>query len=369
MNVNVFVHETGTSAEVDVSHDDSILTVKQNACRALQIRGGMTELRAHGCALDEEAKVADTHVSHGDELELRCTYADVKCPAEYSYETAAFAVTLSPCGKLCLLAGAKHVAIWETETGCRLQCHLSRQRLAAYNYMAAMSMCGQWLFVASHDPLVQLDAATGAKVRTLSHLYTCSVYATLCGRYVVSSHCRDDVVIMHNLHSGTTVKRFEHMGLKEASGLAVADDSTWLCTVGEDGVRVWSMETYEGELVIASESCTCVAISPFCEYFAVGRSDGPWSFHKRDGTLLLQSSQVAAIDRLLFSPCGKWILSHTGEDDGLCQLDTATGTRVRRITDCQTSFAISPCSRFLFALRSDNAIHVCELDGTDDPYS
>ena len=113
------LEESGVTATVEVPCEADVAAAKEVACTALAVSPASVEMRIGTQVLEGTCRLQDTAFCAGVQVVLACPrFADIKCPAEYSFERSSrhAAMSLSLCGTLCIYVYDRNVVGFDTET-------------------------------------------------------------------------------------------------------------------------------------------------------------------------------------------------------------------------------------------------------------
>ena len=368
MDMTFVLEESGVTATVEVPCEADVAAAKEVACTALAVSPASVEMRIGTQVLEGTCRLQDTAFDSGVQVVLgRPRLADIKCPAEY---TAARAreLLLSRCGTLCIYGNwSGHVGGFDTETFDTVFSFKVDKRVGG---PPAISQCKTRCYLACWEEGLLKVALPGGEVLRKVDGYSRSVFA--CGGVVVSrgndgvSVYDEDLTLLHTL---------SHKGCYD---ITVSDCGGWVMTsLSAEKARLWDVNT--GEAVVCMTGKTTgrmVALSRSASVFAVGVRN---TVHLYDwNSVALRSVDVArAVRGMQFTPCGKYFLVMVvADEDDYCeewgedtydwpeynvqlhQYDVATMSCVRVLPPQSRhgSFAISPCSRVVVAMRPDGII-------------
>ena len=102
MDVTFVLEESGVTATVEVPCEADAAAAKEVACRALAVSPASVEMRIGTEVVEGTCRLQDTAFDAGTQVVLAACYADMKCPAEHSFEGDLYHFSLSPCGTLCV---------------------------------------------------------------------------------------------------------------------------------------------------------------------------------------------------------------------------------------------------------------------------
>ena len=369
MDVTFVLEESGVTATVEVPCEADVAAAKEVACTALAVSPASVEMRIGTQVLEGTCRLQDTAFDAGVQVVLACRFADIKCPAEYSVEAPTggqginvYLLSLSPCGALCLFA----------QTGGYVTGLDTKIFKTAFNFKVdievygapAISRCNTRCYLACGDCLLEVAPPGGEVLRKVDGP---SYEVVACGGVVVSQGEGSVSVYDEDL---TLLRSLRHKGCTEWGGsVAVSDCGGWAISssFSEKNARLWDVNTGEAVACVPVSRCA-VALSSSASVFAVrinvGRMAATPSVQLYDwsGASLQNVTISGDVRDLRFTPCGKYLVVRVRKrtDDGelhaeLQQYDVATMSCVHVIPDVTGySFAISPCSRVVMFLSSDN---------------
>ena len=363
MDVTFVLEESGVTATVEVPCEADVAAAKEVACTALAVSPASVEMRIGTQVLEGTCRLQDTAFGAGVQVVLARRFADIKCPAEYSFEGAVPHVSLSRCGTLCLYSDSKHIHGFDTETfetafafdmvnDCFLYGPPVISRCKTRLYMP----CGEDF--RNVDDIREVALPNGEVLRKVDGT-SMSLYA--CGSVVVS-WCEDGVSVYDE--DLTLLRSLSHEGCKT---VAVSDCGGWVLTssFSEKNARLWDVNTGEAVACVPVDgSRSFVALSRSASVFAVGLYvDGAQRMQLYDwsGAAFQYTTTSGNVLDVQFTPCGKYFVVHKFTDNGelhaeLRQYDVATMSCVLAIPDVNgLSFAISPCSRVVVFVSRERA--------------
>ena len=371
MDVTFVLEESGVTATVEVPCEANVAAAKEVACTALTVSPASVEMRIGMQVLEGTCRLQDTAFDAGVQVVLACPrLADIKCPAEYTAEPQATSLTLSRCGTLCVHSNESgHVGGFDTETfDTVFKFKVDNEVFGP----PAISQCKTRCYLACKDCLLELALPGGEVLRKVDGP---SVSIRTCGSVVVSKG-KDGVSVYDE--DLTLLRSLSH---EECRDLALSDCGGWVmtsitCSSEEDNARLWDVNTGEAVACVPAEGWWCiVALSRSASVFAVG-SDSSVRLYDWSGAALLSVDIDGDVQRMQFTPCGKYLVAKvevymadedTDDTDGssiysdfksyLHQYDVATMSCVRVMSQTEhAEFAISPCSRVVVVMQSDGVI-------------
>ena len=346
MDVTFVLEESGVTATVEVPCEADAAAAKEVACTALAVSPASVEMRIGTQVLEGTCRLQDTAFDAGVQVVLaRPRLADIKCPAEYLLAHMGD-LTLSRCGTLCVYShGRRHVGGFDTET---FDTVFSFKVGACEAVVApAISRCKTRCYLACEDCLLVVALPGGEVVRKVD----VPSYDVFAGGSVVVSKGKDGVSVYDE--DLTLLRTLSHEG---CNGVAVSDCGGWVITSSHfQKARLWDVNTGEAVACVPAWRRYGVALSRSASVFAVGQGN---SVHLYDWSgAALRSVDVGenTIERMQFTPCGKYLVYHEEYNDRrtrLHQYDVATMSCVRVFSGpFAFSFAISPCSRVVVAVQ------------------
>ena len=366
MDVTFVLEESGVTATVEVPCEADVAAAKEVACTALAVSPASVEMRIGTQVLEGTCRLQDTAFDAGVQVVLACPrFADIKCPAEYSFEGTVQHVSLSPCGTLCLYSDSEYVRVFNTETFETAFAFDVGSDCFVYG-PPAISRCKTRCYLPCGDDYRKVNGIhevalpSGEVLRKVDDR-SMAVYA--CGGVVVSKG-KDGVSVYDE--DLTLLRSLSHEGCME---VVLSRCGGWVITssYSESNARLWDVNTGETVACVPADGWrSFVALSRSASVFAVGvNADGAQTvqLYDRSGAALQNAIMSGISSAVQFTPCGKYLVGHVQEyaDDGtlrdaeLRQYDVATMDCVLAIPGVNSlSFAISPCSRVVVFLSSDS---------------
>ena len=360
MDVTFVLEESGVTATVEVPCEASAAAAKEVACTALAVSPASVEMRIGTQVLEGTCRLQDTAFGEGVQVVLARSFADIKCPAEYSveaeYRVGALTrmeemdinhVSLSPCGALCLFTQkAGYVTGINTDTfSLAFRFKVDSEVCGA----PAVSRCRRRCYLACRDSMHEVALPDGEVLRKVDG-YSRLVFA--CGGVVVSrgqmsvSVYDEDLTLLRSLSD------------KGCGNVAVSHCGGWVITSSEDErkARLWDVNTGEAVDCVPADGWNA-ALSGSASVFAVDYS-GKVQLYDWSGVALgtFEREQHSSFCTMQFTPCGKYLVVRYVDfcrAHSLHQYDVATMSCVRVFPDVAPgSFAISPCSRVVVFINS-----------------
>ena len=367
MDVTFVLEESGVTATVEVPCEADVAAAKEVACAALAVSPASVEMRIGTQVLEGTCRLQDTAFDAGVQVVLaRPCFADIKCPAEYTVNTATLTeyLSLSLCGTLCVYGphGSGYVGGFDTET---FETVFSFKMGNGMCSRPAISPCKTRCYLACWNCLLQVALPGGEVLREVDGL---SAFVFARGGVVVSrgrdgvSVYDEDLTLLRFLSCQGACRKME---VSRCGGWVVAN------SYNEGNVRLWDVNTGASVACVPVEGWCSVALSRSASVFAVGVGNNvhlyDWS-----GAALHNVDVGGDVEGMRFTPCGKYlvvaILTNDDEDDegddegddasnfDLHQYDVATMSCVRVIPQSSSAFAISPCSRVVVDMQPDGVI-------------
>ena len=363
MDVTFVLEESGVTATVEVPCEAKVAAAKEVACTALAVSPASVEMRIGTQVLEGTCRLQDTAFGAGVQVVLACPrFADIKCPAEYSWRQQADYLSLSRCGTLCVyspevcvLMGecTGHVGGFDTET---FDTVFSFKVCADEVGPPAISQCKTRCYLACWREGLLKVALPGGEV--LRKVDDCSSSVFACGGVVVSKGVNGVSVYDEDL---TLLRSLSHEGCRE---VAVSDCGGWVITSSrkEKNICLWDVNTGEAVACVPG-GWRYVALSRSASVFAVGM-DNTVQLFDWSGAALRSVDMGGKVECVQFTPCGKYLVVRSfdvecddDEDAPLHQYDVATMSCVHVIPHRSGgSFAISPCSLVVVVMQSDGVI-------------
>ena len=355
MDVTFVLEESGVTATVEVPCEADVAAAKEVACTALAVSPASVEMRIGTQVLEGTCRLQDTAFDSGVQVVLACPrFADIKCPAEYSAQGTVYDLLLSRCGALCLYRNRTSVHGFHTETfetAFAIDVHCASSA-------PAISRCKTLCYVPCRYYFLKI-ALPGGEVLRRVHVASESVFAS--GNVVVSQG--DDGISVYD-EDLTLLRSLSHEG---CNGVAVSDCGGWVITssYSSKNARLWDVNTGEAVACVPSDGYSA-ALSRCASVFAVVDNDQARRVQLYDwsGAALQNATISGCFCDLQFTLCGKYLVAYVKRtDDGalraeLHQYEVATMSRVLVIPDVSAtydeSFAISPCSRVVVFVSSNN---------------
>ena len=355
MDVTFVLEESGVTATVEVPCEAKVAAAKEVACTALAVSPASVEMRIGTQVLEGTCRLQDTAFDAGVQVVLARRFADIKCPAQYTGQEQTRRMSLSRCGTLCLISDGANVVGFDTET---FDTVFSFEVDTDGNTASpAISRCKTRCYLACEDHLLEVALPGGEVVRKVDDTSE-SVFA--CGSVVVSEGYDGVSVYDEDL----TLLRF--LSHERCMKFAVSDCGGWVITASyrEKNARLWDVNTGEAVACVPARGWCCVALSRPASVFAVSDSDtvdgvcsNKVQLYDWSGAALRSVDVEGRVERMQFTPCGKYLVSHEENDEynvDLHQYDVATMSCVRVVPLTYGGpFAISPCSRVV-VLRYDD---------------
>ena len=377
MDVTFVLEESGVTATVEVPCEADVAAAKEVACTALAVSPASVEMRIGTQVLEGTCRLQDTAFDAGVQVVLACRFADIKCPAEYTAEVPTTAgqgmhvshLSLSPCGALCLCAQeastVTYVAGLDTETFSR-----------AFNFKVDIEVCGApaisecktRCYLACMDGLREVALPGGEVLRKVDpsrQVIACGGVVVSRGHNVVSVYDEDLTLLRSISHENCFT-----MGVSHCGGWVITS------SYSEKTVRLWDVNTGEAvactppdEQHVARRN---TALSRSASVLAVEYYDTV-QLYKRSGAALRSlgsfEEEDCSVCAVQFTPCGKYVVVgfERGAASSFCkeytlhQYDVATMSCVRVMPQSSASYyipsiAISPCSRVVMVIQSDDVI-------------
>ena len=364
MDVTFVLEESGVTATVEVPCEADVAAAKEIACTALSVSPASVEMRIGTQVLEGTCRLQDTAFDAGVQVVLARRFADIKCPAEYNVEVPTggqgldlIRFSLPPCGALCLFTHKEgYFTVLDTETFS-----------PAFKFTVDVSVCGPpaisrcktRCYLPCRDGVHEVALPGGNVLRKLDGP---SYLVFACGGVVVSQG-KDGVSVYDE--DLTLLRTLSHEGCNLWGGsMAVSDCGGWVITssLSEMNAHLWDVNTGEDVACVPMSRCI-VALSRSASVFAVvDNVDGARSVQLYDwsGTALQNATMSGRAVGLQFTPCGKYLVVRVQEYGAvygeLHQYDVATMSCVLVIPDATgASFTISPCSRVVVFVSSNNA--------------
>ena len=360
MDVTFVLEESGVTATVEVPCEADVAAAKEVACTALAVSPASVEMRIGTQVLEGTCRLQDTAFGAGVQVVLARRFADIKCPAEYSWRQQADYLSLSCCGTLCVYGDCTgYVGGFDTETFDTVFSFKVDNVFGP----PAISRCKTRCYLPCGDCLLEVALPGGEVLRKVD----CpSVSVRTCGGVVVSKG--EDGVSVYD-EDLTLLRSLSHEACR---GMAVSDCGGWVITSSrkDKNARLWDVNTGEVVACVPADGWQClVALSRSASVFAVGGHMGKsvqlfdWS-----GAALRSVDVGGDVKDMQFTPCGKYFVvgvekcnyddeDWTVYDVHLHQYDVATMSRVHVIPLLSGgSFAISPCSRILVVMQTNGVI-------------
>eukprot|EP01061_Rhynchopus_euleeides_P040055 TRINITY_DN687_c0_g1_i12.p1 TRINITY_DN687_c0_g1~~TRINITY_DN687_c0_g1_i12.p1 ORF type:complete len:382 (+),score=87.05 TRINITY_DN687_c0_g1_i12:258-1403(+) len=160
MEVSVSHLPSGRSCVVSVSDSDTVLNLKVQAVADIfggpahpsRAAGLVARIGGYSDDLDDTQRVAETPLESGGDVHLAACWVEVK-PAEYSLqEHVPQYITVSRCGRLCLVGCTKgDFSVFDTNTAAEVA---TLDHGATDIWGAAFSHCGAWVATCSSDSTI-----------------------------------------------------------------------------------------------------------------------------------------------------------------------------------------------------------------------
>ena len=357
MDVTFVLEESGVTATVEVPCEADVAAAKEVACTALAVSPASVEMRIGTQVLEGTCRLQDTAFGAGVQVVLARRFADIKCPAEYSLEAptgtlegSVHALSLSPCGALCLFTQDEHyVTGLDTETFS-----------PAFNFKVdidvygapAISRCKTRCYLADKNCLAEVALPGGEVLRKVNGM---SDAVFVCADVVVSQGTEGVSVYDEDL---TLLRSLSHEGCRR---VAVSDCGGWVITssTSEDNARLWDLNTGEAVACVPADGRP-VALSRSAAVFAVVDNvdeSRRVQLYDWSGAALQNATISGRVYGVQFTQCGKYLVVHVNKPflyrAELHQYDVATLSCVLVIPGVSgASFAISPCSRVVVFVSS-----------------
>ena len=363
MDVTFVLEESGVTATVEVLCESNVAAAKEVACTALAVSPASVEMRIGTQVLEGTCRLQDTAFGAGVQVVLARRFADIKCPAEYSWRQQADYLSLSRCGTLCVyspevcvLMGecTGHVGGFDTETfDTAFSFKVHTDELGP----PAISQCKTRCYLpCKKEGLLKVALPGGEVVRKVDG-NSSSVFA--CGGVVVSQG--HNVVSVYD-EDLTLLRSLSH---KWCHDMAMSDCGGWVITSSrkEKNICLWDVNTGEVVACVPADGWRYVALSRSASVFAVGEQNTV-QLYDWSGAALRSVDVGGKVECMQFTPCGKYLVVRSfdvecgdDEDTHLHQYDVATMSCVHVIPHRSGgSFAISPCSRVVVTMQSDRVI-------------
>ena len=379
MDVTFVLEESGVTATVEVPCEAKVAAAKEVACTALALSPASVEMRIGTQVLEGTCRLQDTAFCAGVQVVLACPrFADIKCPAEYSAEPQATSLTLSRCGTLCIHSNESgHVGGFDTETFDTVFSFKVDKRVRrtfdtdfpfeVNNFVygpPAISQCKTRCYLACGEGLFEVALPNGEVVRKVDG----TSYSVFARGSVVVSRGKDGVSVYDE--DLTLLRSLSHEGRRH---VAVSDCGGWVITSSwEERIRLWDVNTGVAVVCVPGVARgSMVALSRSASVFAVEGVGNTVHLYDWSGAALRSVDVARAVQGMQFTPCGKYLVVRVVADDDeeydpyayrdffqLHQYDVATMSCVRVLPPQSSdgSFAISPCSRVVVAMRPDGVI-------------
>ena len=349
MDVTFVLEESGVTATVEVPCEADAAAAKEVACRALAVSPASVQMRIGTEVVEGTCRLQDTAFDAGTQVVLAACYADMKCPAEHSFESILHHFSLSPCGTLCVsmvgLEGKTTYVGFDTET---FETAFTFKSKYVGRGRVDISRCKTRCNVVCEDRICVLALPGGEVLREID-LPSQAMFSR--GTVVVSgggvSVYDGDLTLLRSLSH------------EWCDGVAMSHCSGWVITSDGKNASLWDVNSGEAVVVVPTAGPQ-VALSRSASIFAVECSNAV-QLHDWSGAVLGSCapgpSQISGVE---FTPCGKYVIiqfeseqvgessvesEHTTEGSSLHQYDVATMSCVRVIPSSYESFVISPCSR------------------------
>ena len=265
------------------------------------------------------------------------------CPLSYTPIRPVDSITISPCGKICVLGVVKRqVELFDMTTGL--------QR-GVYDYSGgevAVSACGASLYSAFCDEIFQMDINTGSTLHTAEVEGDADSIAA--STSVVVTHHDDGVAVFST--DLTPVVTIDH---ENCTGVAVSPSGDFVLSYGEEPeVRHTTVPEGEETTLAVSSAPFDVCVLPCGTRFVVASESGAHLYDIKGE--LVRSFGNAETGKTRVTACGKYLVSYQCAANELHQYDIASGDCVLVVKKAYGAFALSPCSRMVvFDAVSDTA--------------
>ena len=244
--MEVVGHYNENSCVVGVSHDDTILQLKQHIIAALDLRCDATwlSLRAVGCDVDlgDATRVSETALEGGDNVDLVQRAAAVQT-GSFAVEGKCIFLVVSPCTRyVAVVCDDENTFIHSTET------HTLLTTLTGTTYATPVfSPCSQYVASSNVDLTIHVHHIPSGTQRELSlpgghpdPEPELLVGWAPCGRYILS--VANPILKVYEAESGSVVHEWTHVECAGGYNLPVTHDSV-LIEKTRQAVAFWNYRT------------------------------------------------------------------------------------------------------------------------------
>ena len=350
MDVTFVLEESGVTATVEVPCEADAAAAKEVACRALAVSPASVQMRIGTEVVEGTCRLQDTAFDAGTQVVLAACYADMKCPAEHSFEGYSRALSLSPCGTLCVYInthkGKTTYVGFDTET---FETAFTFESKYVGLGPVDISRCKTRCNVVCEDRICVIALPGGEVLREID---LPSQERLARGTVVVS---RGGV----SVYDGdlTLLRSLSHEG---CAGVAMSHCGGWVITSDGENASLWDVNSGEAVVVVPTDGLH-VSLSRSASVFAVMNSDAVQLYDWSGAALGSCETVPTRISGVEFTPCGKYVIiqfesEHMREGSSLHQYDVATMSCVRVIPSSFNAFVISPCSRVVLFESSESDV-------------
>jgi WD40 repeat protein len=226
-------------------------------------------------------------------------------------------LTFSPDGALLACAGEGKVNLWETRTGKpqgKLPGHCGIVSSVAYSPDGRLLACaseGRWF---GHEVMwvkggeVQIWDMFTLKLKQTLGKSRAEKLALVCSPdgQILAVASGDNVVRLWDLSTGET--RRSVLRQKELRTVAFSPDGQTLATGGEDGARLWNVETMKVRHRFPNEQVTSVAFAPAGDKLAVATTSSVLLYDTvnfKRVAIFEQAPSISGVSNVAFSPDGR----------------------------------------------------------------